>query len=59
MGYSPWGRKESDTAERLSTVQHKVLKALIGTSSARSASYRFPRMRSQLLTPILSLDKLA
>ena len=22
-GYSPWGHKESDTAERLSTAQHK------------------------------------
>ena len=22
MGYSPWGRRESDTAERLSTAQH-------------------------------------
>ena len=23
MGYSPWGHKESDTTERLSTAQHK------------------------------------
>ena len=22
MGYSPWGRKESDLTERLSTAQH-------------------------------------
>ena len=24
VGYSPWGRKESDTTERLSTAQHRV-----------------------------------
>ena len=37
VGYSPWGRKESDTTERLSTAQHiayilkkrKVLKSMI------------------------------
>ena len=23
-GYSPWGHKESDTTERLSTAEHKV-----------------------------------
>ena len=23
MGYSPWGGKESDTTERLSTAQHR------------------------------------
>ena len=23
VGYSPWGRKESDTAEQLSTAQHR------------------------------------
>ena len=26
-GYSPWGRKESDTTERLSTVQHSNLES--------------------------------
>ena len=24
VGYSPWGRKESDTAKRLSTAQHST-----------------------------------
>ena len=24
VGYSPWGRKESDTTEQLSTAQHKL-----------------------------------
>ena len=24
MGYNPWGRKESDTTERLSTAQHNI-----------------------------------
>ena len=25
MDYSPWGHKESDTSEQLSTAQHKML----------------------------------
>ena len=25
-GYSPWGHKELDTTERLSTAQHRLLK---------------------------------
>ena len=32
-GYSPWGRKESDTAERLSTAQHNV--TLSGLSAGK------------------------
>ena len=30
MGYSPWGRKESDTTELLSTAQH-ILTNITGT----------------------------
>ena len=29
VGYSPWGHKESDTTERLSTAQHRCFKAPI------------------------------
>ena len=28
MGYSPWGWKESDTTEQLSTAQHKYVPKL-------------------------------
>ena len=39
-GYSPWGQKESDTAKRLSTVQHRVtVKAIDNFSSRESVSY--------------------
>ena len=30
VGYSPWGRKESDTTERLSTTQHTGGKISLG-----------------------------
>ena len=29
-GYSPWGHKESDTTEQLSTAQHKSYRELYG-----------------------------
>ena len=29
MGYSPWGHKESDAAERLSTAQHSLKQGLL------------------------------
>ena len=36
-GYSPWGRKESDTTERLSTTERQKRKPLILIGNTRKA----------------------
>ena len=45
MGYSPWGCKEMDTMERLSTAQHnyEVLQAAVFLSSPISYPYLPPK----------------
>ena len=40
VGYSPWGRKESDTTERLSTQQHQGKQCELGLTAALNLTGR-------------------